>query len=116
MEALVDNRYTPPSSIERLHRRRRIAIARSDACRERVVDPLQVYGRKRDRERAVVLRHVARTLRARDRHDVVAPRQHPGERELSRGRALRRGDEEIVATRSRFFWKLAPMKRGELWR
>ena len=108
MEALVDNRYTPPSSIERLHRRRRIAIARSD--------PLQVYGRKRDRERADILRHVARTLRARDRHDVVAPRQHPGERELSRGRALRRGDEEIVATRSRFFWKFAPMKRGELWR
>src|SRR4029434_6472702 len=48
----------------------------------------------RDRRRGAVLLQVAAPLGARDRHDVVALRQHPGDREL-RGRDALLGGERL---------------------
>src|SRR6185312_1829263 len=52
--------------------------------RERIVEALQIGGSECQSERADVLCNVAGPLRAWDRDDVAALRQHPGERELRR--------------------------------
>ena len=75
-------------AVDRLHPGGVVALARGGARRQDVVEPLQVAVGQLDLERADILVEIFDALGARDRHDVLALRQHPGERELGGGAAL----------------------------
>src|SRR5262245_27367389 len=76
-------------AVERRHPLRGVAVAQAlGQCRG---DLGEVLGRQLDIERADVLLETLDAPSAGDRDDVVALREHPGERELRRGHALRRG-------------------------
>src|SRR5689334_18416910 len=76
----------PVLKADALHAGFRVARACSGAWRDDLVDAREVLPREPHVESADILLQVLATLGAGDRHDVVALRQHPGEREL-RGRA-----------------------------
>src|SRR5579875_3653115 len=78
------------SGVDRAHVR--IAIPGREAARRHLVDALQVRRREPDSRRAQVVLQVASPLRARNRDDVLALREHPGQRQLGGGAALLPGD------------------------
>src|SRR4051794_7049451 len=67
---------------EALHRLGRVALALRGADRERLVEAAEVVFRQLDVRCRDVLLEVLDALRARDRDDVVAAREHPGEGDL----------------------------------
>src|SRR4051794_35844911 len=77
-------------SIQRRHPAAVVALA--GGLRQLGVDPREVLARQLDVARRPVLLEVGDALRAWDRHDVVALRQDPGERELPGGDALLLGE------------------------
>ena len=54
------------------------------------------------------------SLGPRNRHDVVALRQHPRERQLRRRAAMLRRDALISSTSRRLCWKFSPWNRGDV--
>src|SRR5919108_1428439 len=101
-------------AVELLHRLRRIALARRGARGNGLLDAQQILRGQLERERAERLVKAVPAARANERHDVVAARQHPGDRHLGDAHALRLGnaaqglDERQVAVEV-----LAPEARAE---
>src|SRR4051812_3501083 len=56
--------------------------------RERLLEPAELVVRQRHVDGCRVLLEIRAPLRPRDRHDVLAARQHPRERDLPRRAAL----------------------------
>ena len=69
-----------------------VAVAERHAHGRHLVDPAQVVRGQLDVGGAEVLLQVGDPLGARDRHDVVALGEHPGERQLAGGDALLGGE------------------------
>src|SRR5437764_11549984 len=66
----------------------RVALPCGRARRERLVQPSELLVRQGDLRRGGVLLEIRAPLRAGNRNDVVAAREHPRERELRRRAAL----------------------------
>src|SRR5262245_57593479 len=76
------------SGVREAHAGLAVAIARSCAGRQRLVDPREVGGGEPYADGARVVLEILAALRTRDRRDEVALRQQPRERELTRRTSL----------------------------
>ena len=65
-----------------------IARSRGGAGGQRLCDPRDVLGGERNLQRPQILIEIFAPLRAGNGHDVLALREHPGQRELRRRAAL----------------------------
>ena len=74
----------PPSSIEELHGCGWIAFALGKALRNKLVDSLQICPGELNPLCAEILFQISSSLGSRNRHDILALRQYPGERKLRR--------------------------------
>ena len=76
-------------------------------------EPLEVLAGELDLERAEVLLEIGDPLGARDRDDVLAAAEDPGQGELGRGdAALARRAPRHASTRLRLRSRFSPWKRG----
>src|SRR5437867_669370 len=89
-----------------------IAEPGGGAGRHDGVDRRQVLGRERDRERARVLLEVRPPLGPRDGDDVLALREHPGERELRGLAALARRERFEVAHEVEILLEVLALEAG----
>jgi hypothetical protein len=80
----------PASDVQGPHRHLGVAGPSRDPLWRRLLDLHQLIGCQGDAEGLGVLLEARAALRARDRHDVLAAREEPGERELGRRTTLRR--------------------------
>ena len=103
----------PELQLDRGDARRRVAVPGGRARGHRVIERLEVVGAEGDLGRLRVLLDVGGVLGARDRHDVVALVQEPGERELA-GRAadVLRRSSPTRSTSSRLRSRFSAWKRG----
>ena len=90
-----------------------VRIAVAGDRRHDLVEHRELVVRERDLGRRDVLLEVRAALRARDRHDVVALREHPRERELAGVTPFSAASFSSWSTSSRFCAKFSPWKRGE---
>src|SRR3954468_10852306 len=79
-------------SVDGLHAPRRIPLPRRDPLRRHLVYLLQVGRSDLDLEGRQVLVEVLPPLGAEERHDILALRRDPGQRELARAALLPPGD------------------------
>jgi len=77
-----ERRRPRPLAIDSSHHLFRITGTRRDALRRKLIWSRKVLRRERHVERRCILLEIFAALRAGDRHDIVALRQHPGERKL----------------------------------
>src|SRR3989475_10509698 len=104
----------PDSLLGRDRPQHRLGIAEpgGGAGRHDRVDRRQVLGRERDRERARVLLEVRPPLGPRDGDDVLALREHPGERELRGLAALARREPLEVAHEVEILLEVLALEAG----
>ena len=81
-----------PLAVEDRHLAGVVAVAGGGAGRHCALDPREVVGGQLEVERAERLGEPVAAARADQRHDVLAAREHPGDRDLGDRRALLCGD------------------------
>src|SRR5207237_5428724 len=100
------------SAIEQPHPGLRVTGARGDAFRRHGVDSREIALAQGDAGRPGVLFEPGALRRAGNRHDVVPPRQEPGQRQLRRRAALLPRDLLALADEVQALLKVRPLKPG----